>query len=87
MRAVSVGIDMRGLVRVLEGQFNDAVVVDKTGLDGAYKFTLEFAPIGGAMLKSVIVTTPEDLGFSSIFTTLPEQLGLKLEKGKTCSMS
>lgn len=76
-------IDMPGLARILERQFDDALVIDKTGLDGAYKFTLEFAPLGGTMLKSATVTTPEDLSFPSIFTALPEQLGLKLEKGKT----
>lgn len=83
VRAVSGGIDMPGLARMLERQFDDAVVVDKTGLDGIAKFTLEFAPVGGIMLKPATVTNSEDLSFPSIFTALPEQLGLKLEKGKT----
>ena len=42
VKAVSGGVDMPLLARVLETQFfDDAVVADKTGLDGAYKFTLD----------------------------------------------
>jgi bla regulator protein blaR1 len=52
------------------------VVVDKTGLAGSYEFTLNFAarPAGG-----------DGAGDDrpSIFTSLQEQLGLKLEPSRS----
>jgi uncharacterized protein (TIGR03435 family) len=48
------------------------VVVDKTGLEGGYDFTLEFAPEGADASD----TRP------SIFTAVEEQLGLKLISSK-----
>ena len=49
------------------------VVVDKTGLDGIFEFTLRYStqPLGGS---------PDEA--PSIFTALQEQLGLKLESTK-----
>ena len=46
-------------------------IVDKTGLTGRYDFTLHYSPERG-----------EPNGFPSLFTALPEQLGLKLESQK-----
>jgi len=53
-------------------------VVDKTGLTGKYDLEVAFAPI-------VPATSPEaaDPGGPSIFTAFREQLGLKLDSGKT----
>ncbi len=48
------------------------MVVDKTGLEGSYDFTLEWAPEGADASD----TRP------SIFTALEEQLGLKLESAR-----
>jgi len=48
------------------------VVVDKTGLEGGYDFTLEWAPDGAD------ASDPRP----SIFTALEEQLGLKLEPSR-----
>jgi bla regulator protein BlaR1 len=53
-------------------QFLHRKVVDRTGLSGEFDFTLEFAPNPTAI-------TPEPSDVPSIFTALPEQLGLKLE--------
>jgi uncharacterized protein (TIGR03435 family) len=49
------------------------VVVNKTGLDGGYDFTLEYAP------ENADASDPRP----SLFTALEEQLGLKLESSKS----
>jgi uncharacterized protein (TIGR03435 family) len=52
------------------------LVVDKTGLPGAYRMTMNFdgaSGRGGPALK------PTDVAAPSIFTAVQEQLGLKLE--------
>jgi uncharacterized protein (TIGR03435 family) len=48
-------------------------VFDRTGLEGAYDFTLHFAPPG---LNANASTTPDDA--PQFVTALQEQLGLKL---------
>jgi uncharacterized protein (TIGR03435 family) len=65
------------------------MIVDKTGLTGNYDFVLQYTlegfrprtdlsepPVGSGMVL------PPDFGAISIFTALPEQLGLKLESVK-----
>lgn len=59
----------------------DRKVVDRTGLTGAYDFELRFgalpiAAIGYANYR--IGRLLEPFGVRSVFTALPEQLGLKL---------
>lgn len=54
-----------------------ALVVDKTGLSGAFNFELDWAPEG---LQSKTDATADDR--PSIFTALQERLGLKLEAAK-----
>ena len=49
----------------------DRPVLDRTGLTGAYDFTLEWTPDGVA-----------DPSGPSIFTAVQEQLGLKLDAAK-----
>ena len=56
-------------------------VVDQTGLDGAFSFTLKWTP------ERRLTAKPENKGLDvdappPIFTALQEQLGLKLEKRK-----
>ena len=54
-------------------------VVDKTGLNGRYDFTLRFTrdrDLGGPLNSAADPDAP------SIFTALQEQLGLKLESAK-----
>lgn len=59
-------------------------VVDQTGLNGMYQYTLQFAPQGG--LPGMPLPPPADAtpdnNTASIFTALQEQLGLKLESTK-----
>jgi uncharacterized protein (TIGR03435 family) len=60
-------------------------VLDKTGLTGAYDFTLEWmpdAPQTSSPDASTAVTLPGVPG-APLFTALQEQLGLKLEPGKS----
>jgi uncharacterized protein (TIGR03435 family) len=49
-------------------------VVDKTGLTGAYDYTIEFTPAGP--------TVAADSDFPSLLVAVQEQLGLKLEPKK-----
>jgi uncharacterized protein (TIGR03435 family) len=55
-------------------------VIDKTGLDGRYDFTLEYDPLSDAQALDG-ATVPQPMA-PSIFTALQEQLGLKLEPAK-----
>ncbi len=56
-------------------------VVDQTGLDGTFSFTLKWTP--EKLLTGKAASKAPDLdGPPSIFTALNEQLGLKLEKRK-----
>jgi bla regulator protein blaR1 len=54
-------------------------VRDETGLDGAYDFKLEFAPVNAAPPGPDGANEPAS---PSIFTALTEQLGLRLESKK-----
>jgi uncharacterized protein (TIGR03435 family) len=72
------GVTLSMLARIL-GNILDYPVVDSTGIDGRFDFTLEFADDHGGIGPS-----PEtsDVGGASIFTALQEQLGLKLQSRK-----
>jgi uncharacterized protein (TIGR03435 family) len=59
-------------------------IVDRTALEGAYDFELSFGPIPLAAIghaHPAIGTLLSPFGIRSMFTALPEQLGLKLEEG------
>jgi uncharacterized protein (TIGR03435 family) len=61
------------------GQFADRPLIDKTGLSGLYDFELQFDmayPATNAPVRA------SQLGMSSLFTDLQDQLGLKLESAK-----
>jgi uncharacterized protein (TIGR03435 family) len=66
----------------------DRPVIDKTGIDGIFDFHLEFAPdqnTPGFLLqlrRPPGAASADDPSGPSIFTALPEQLGLKLEPTK-----
>ena len=67
---VSGGMTLAGLARSVQGG-TGRVIVDRTGLDGNYAFTLTYT------------SNPQpDSDRPSIFTALQEQLGLKLESAR-----
>jgi uncharacterized protein (TIGR03435 family) len=70
-RIVARGIGMTGLANRLSGrQFDlDRLVIDETGLKGAYDFELYWAVEGA----------PPDALDASLFTSVKEQLGLELK--------
>lgn len=51
----------------------DRPVIDKTGLTGSYDFELKWSPD---------IASPSDTDQPSLFTALPDQLGLRLEAAK-----
>jgi uncharacterized protein (TIGR03435 family) len=67
----SQGITITSFVETLSGLTGRAVV-DKTGLNGKYDFTLKWKPDDSRA----------DTNGPSLFTAIREQLGLKLEPGK-----
>jgi uncharacterized protein (TIGR03435 family) len=67
---VSGGMTMERLAGSIQGG-TGRVIVDKTGLAGDYAFTLTYTSKPGP-----------DSDRPSIFTALPEQLGLKLESAR-----
>ena len=61
-------------------QSADRAVVNRTGLSGAFDFTLEFAPeLGPGSQPGSATSSPDQSAAPSLFAALPEQLGLKLE--------
>ena len=84
----ATGVSTARLAQWLSGtpEAGERAVIDETGLTGRYDFTLKWAPIEGA---ASAVTGPGaseptasaptiDQGEPSLFSALPEQLGLKL---------
>ena len=58
----------------------DRMVVNRTGLSGAFDFTIEFAPdMGPGSQPGTTAGASDTSGPPSLFTALQEQLGLKLE--------
>jgi len=60
-------------------------VLDRTGIDGKYKFKLEWTEESGGMKDkdgAPADSAAPDLSGPSIFTAIQQQLGLKLEPGK-----
>jgi uncharacterized protein (TIGR03435 family) len=81
---VATSVNMPYLTRYLS-QILRRPVLDKTGLTGAYDFTLEFVPDTAQAPVSRTSddnTLPTDPGGASIFTAVQQQLGLKLDPGR-----
>jgi uncharacterized protein (TIGR03435 family) len=87
-KIISTDAQMSTLVTVLSRQLG-RTIIDKTGLTGNYDFTLEWTPDDGGPPPpprppdgaAPTAAAASDPG-ASIFTALPEQLGLKLESAK-----
>jgi uncharacterized protein (TIGR03435 family) len=65
------------------GTFAVGKVIDKTGLDGRYDFTFEFAgfPYAGGAYPPPLAEGESDTA-PTLFAALEQQLGLELEKSK-----
>ena len=63
------------LTNMLEGQLGGPIVIDETGLMGAYDFRLDFAAPNG--------NPGDDVPFPSLFAALEQDFGLKLQSTKT----
>jgi uncharacterized protein (TIGR03435 family) len=61
----------------------DRPVVDKTGLNGSWDFTLKFADNAAELKSSLEGMEKGDPGGPSLFTVIQEQLGLRLEPAKS----
>jgi uncharacterized protein (TIGR03435 family) len=94
MRMVAQGTTIPKLVDAL-GMQVDRPIVDMTGLTGTYDITLEFAPdpailqakmaamgVPPPLPDGVSPSFPDNGALATIFTALPEQLGLRLEARK-----
>jgi uncharacterized protein (TIGR03435 family) len=70
-------VTMNDFVAMLQRATLDRPTVNKTGLEGKYDFTLDWAPdetqYGGEIAKA-----PDDAPVPPLFTAMQEQLGLKL---------
>ena len=78
----ATSVNMAYFVRALTNELRKPVI-DKTGLTGAYDFTLEFAPEQAPRAASDDPgAPPSEPGAASIFTAIQQQLGLKLEAGR-----
>jgi uncharacterized protein (TIGR03435 family) len=83
LRETGNNITMEKLGQFLS-QSVDRMVVDRTGLSGAFDFALEFAPeLGPGSQPGVTATGSDPSTPPSLFEALQEQLGLKLEPTKS----
>ncbi len=69
------------LKRMAGGYFSQRAVVDATGIEGEWDFTLNFSP-AGALQTGPAGTAADPNGAVSIFEAIDKQLGLKLETRK-----
>jgi uncharacterized protein (TIGR03435 family) len=69
---------MAMLARTLSGVVG-RIVEDRTGLEDAYDFNLEFTPEGTPLPGGGAPAAAPDPNSPSVFTALEEQLGVKLQ--------
>jgi bla regulator protein blaR1 len=76
------GVPMSQFASVLS-PFAQRLVIDRTGLSGAYNLQLSWTPLGrppqGPPLPDLPPLPPTDPNGASLFVSMQEQLGLKLE--------
>jgi uncharacterized protein (TIGR03435 family) len=82
---------LAGKLQFLAGTYIHAPVMDGTGLEGSYDFTLTFSPIAPAQLATMLArpadanganAAADPIGGVSLFEALEKQLGLKLVEQK-----
>ena len=74
----ATGVTMDDFVAMLQRATLDRPTVNKTGLEGKYDFTLDWAP-DESQYGGEIPRAPDDAPQPPLFTAVQEQLGLKLE--------
>jgi uncharacterized protein (TIGR03435 family) len=78
----AVNASMSDLARVMQTAVLDRPVVDRTGIEGRYDFTLTWTP-DESQFRSMGVRVPPPSGDANappgLFTAIQEQLGLKLD--------
>jgi len=80
-RLVAGAMPMALLASNLSGQVQ-RIVVDRTGLSGAWDFEITFAPERPLNPPPGVEFPPADPNAPSLFTAMQEQLGLKLQSTK-----
>ena len=78
----AVNATMGDFAGVLQGAVLDRPVIDRTGLQGRFDFTLQWTP-DESQFRSMgvqVPPAPPDAKFPGIFTAIQEQLGLRLER-------
>jgi len=80
-RLVAGAMPMSLLASNLSGQVQ-RIVVDRTGLSGAWDFEITFAPVRPLNPPPGVEFPPADPNAPSLFTAMQEQLGLKLQSTK-----
>jgi uncharacterized protein (TIGR03435 family) len=80
-----VNANMGHFVGLLQGSVLDRPVVDKTGLQGRFDFTLSWTPDDSQFRsfgpRPAAPATPDANAPPGLFTAIQEQLGLRLERG------
>lgn len=72
-------LTMKAFAQILAGQVQSPVT-DETGLEGSFRFTLEYSPED--LRQREPGEAPSDPGPASIYQAIQEQLGLRLDKRK-----
>jgi len=84
VKYVAYAVSMTYLARMLTSDAGRPVL-DKTGLNGTYDFTIEYMPdVARGIMPAADSAVPSTLdpGAGSVFTVLPQQLGLQLDAGR-----
>jgi uncharacterized protein (TIGR03435 family) len=80
----AINASMADLARAMQAAVLDRPVVDRTGLEGRYDFTLTWTPdeTQFASMGVKVPPPPTDAAAPSLFTAIQEQLGLKFEPSR-----